>query len=266
MKDEVVTRVSAAMGNLKRKAWKLPRNMWCSKSPPSSKEVTEATDLGAMIHLLKDATDIDCSIMGAEFGGGNSDMESHIRSCVDAIGSNELRRLRVATPASAKEGTGNFASASLGGVDTLFSGEAARSTYEEWTVLSRGAKPAANPLAGVASILPLARLDAWLATKCVRQVVSAASALSAYDENNDGGDHETSPAARAALLTSLRKAGASTRWILMYLQSSYPDLSLASTSISVVLSKTLLHWSLRRSSQQVLQSAWNTTTLTLQES
>jgi hypothetical protein len=68
------------MGNLKRKVWKLLRNMWCSKSPPSSKEISEATDLGAMIQLLKDATDIDCSIMGVVFGTGNSDMESHTRS------------------------------------------------------------------------------------------------------------------------------------------------------------------------------------------
>jgi hypothetical protein len=168
------------------------------------KEVTESTDLGAMIQLLKDATDIDCSIMGAVFGGGNSNMESHTRSCVDAIGSKELRLWRVETPASAKEGADNFASASRGGVDTIFSCEAARSIHEDWTGLSRAA---ANLLAGVASILPLARLDAWLATKCVMQVVSAASTLSAYEENNDGDDHETSPAARAVLLTSLQKGG-----------------------------------------------------------
>jgi hypothetical protein len=37
-----------------------------------------------------------------------------------AIGSKELRRWRVATPASAKEGADNFASASRRGVDTLF--------------------------------------------------------------------------------------------------------------------------------------------------
>jgi hypothetical protein len=36
LKDEVVARASAAMGNLKRKVWKLLRNMCCSKSPPSS--------------------------------------------------------------------------------------------------------------------------------------------------------------------------------------------------------------------------------------
>jgi hypothetical protein len=62
-------------------------------------------------------------------------------------------------------------------------------------------------LAGQRLFLPLARLDAWLATKCVMQVVSAASALSAYEGKNDGEYHETSPAARAALLTSLQKGG-----------------------------------------------------------
>jgi hypothetical protein len=127
LKDEVVAQASAAMGNLKRKVRKLLRNRWCSKSPLSSKEISEATDLGAMIQLWKDATDIDCSIMGAVFGTGNSDMLSHTRSCVDAIGSKELRRWRVATPASAKEGADNFASAYRGGVDTLFSCEAAGS-------------------------------------------------------------------------------------------------------------------------------------------
>jgi hypothetical protein len=128
--------------------------MWCSKSPPSSKEVTEATDLGAMIQLLKDATDIECSIMGAVFGGGNNDMESHTRSCVDAIGSKKLRRWRVAAPDSAREDADNFASTSRGGIDTLLSCEAARSMYEEWTGLSRGTKPAAILFAGTASILP----------------------------------------------------------------------------------------------------------------
>jgi hypothetical protein len=73
-----------------------------------------------MVQLLKDATNIDCSIMVAVFGGGNSDMESHTRSCVNATGSKELRRWRGATPASAKEGADNFASASLAGASTPF--------------------------------------------------------------------------------------------------------------------------------------------------
>ncbi|CDF38646.1 unnamed protein product [Chondrus crispus] len=123
-----------------------------------------------------------------------------MRACIDCITSGSLDHWRTVVP------PGHSESDNIGesGVDIFFVFDTARDIYKEWAGLRLGKE---RLRAGVASILTLARLDAWIATRCVMQVALARTALGIATKLCDDGAEESD--IHSALLKVLSKGGVS---------------------------------------------------------
>ena len=89
-------------------------------------------------------------------------------------------------------------------VDTFFVYDTSQDVYKEWAGLRLGKE---RLDAGLASILKVARLDAWVATRCELQVALASTVLLIATKLSDDGAEERD--IHAALLKVLSKGGVS---------------------------------------------------------
>ncbi|CDF33375.1 unnamed protein product [Chondrus crispus] len=197
---EVADKASSYMSSLKRTVWTRVAKVWDVSCIPVQNKLKSAS-VDYIIHALNNAAGEDVKMMGIAFADDDSGgIDKIMRACIDCITSGSLDHWRTVVP------PGHSESDNIGesGVDILFVFDTARDIYKEWAGLRLGKE---RLRAGVASILTLARLDAWIATRCVMQVALARTALGIATKLSDDGAEESD--IHSALLKVLSKGGVS---------------------------------------------------------
>ncbi|CDF35062.1 unnamed protein product [Chondrus crispus] len=197
---EVADKASSYMSSLKRTVWTRVAKVWDVSCIRVENKLKSAS-VDYIIHALNNAAGEDVKMMGIAFADDDSGgIDKIMRACIDCITSGSLDHWRTVVP------PGHSESDNIGesGVDILFVFDTARDIYKEWAGLRLGKD---RLRAGVASILTLARLDAWIATRCVMQVALARTALGIATKLSDDGAEESD--IHSALLKVLSKGGVS---------------------------------------------------------
>jgi hypothetical protein len=118
--------------------------------------------------------------LGLPFDRSLDDCNDQLLDFVSEVDAASLSRWRAEAPHSSSSGGGITRSAACDGVDDLFATEDGHEVYASWSGRQREAFTGTT--SGDTSILPLARLDAWISTRCVMMSVTATSALAALAE------------------------------------------------------------------------------------
>ena len=188
------------MSSLKRSVWTRVAKVWDISCIPVQNKLKNAS-VSQIVHALNSAAAEDVKMMGIVFADDDSGgIDKIMRACIDSIPSGSLGHWRTVAP----PGHSQSDTLAESGVDILFVYDTARDIYKEWAGLRLGKERFS---AGLASILTLSRLDAWIATRCVMQVALARTALGIATKLSDDGAEDGD--IHTALLKVLSKGGVS---------------------------------------------------------
>jgi hypothetical protein len=183
--SSITEKVGNAISNMKRRASMKVLSMWGVSLLPTSRDVAASRDnckekLGECLLACE-------TFLGLPFDRSVGD--DQLLDFVSKVDAAALNRWRSETPLSASISSCSARFAPRDGVDNLFATEGGREVYVGWS--GRQREVATGATLGDTSILPPARLDAWIGTRCILMSVTASSALAvlveAADDNSVNG-------------------------------------------------------------------------------
>jgi hypothetical protein len=154
--------------------------MWDVYLLPVSKDIMASS--GSCKEKLGECFLACGTVLSFPFDGSLGDSNDKLLDFVSEVDAASLSRWRTEIPPSSSSGGGSTRSAACDGVDNLFATDDDREVYVSWSGRKGEAFMGTTP--GDTSILPLARPDTWIGTRCIMKSVTATSAEATEDNVN----------------------------------------------------------------------------------